>query len=474
MPTPAISEKLAREIIETFEECLQEGFKRHGFPSALQETGRRLIPPKKIDNATMRRIKELHDLEPDLSLYLSEEDRAAEKLCQDTDPSEPLRAGEKITEDGRRVPLSEDERKFQKGWSAKRCVAHLREIAEDSPNKVITRNFFRINSEISESTWNRYFGTFHEYKRAANIVLSRHAHRLEKSIAKHSSKDVQRQMNIDKAGYEDKYAKPAGTRFQTILTGSDLHDKLCDPFYRRLFIEAARRIQPDVIVLDGDVFDLTEFSRFTKDPRDWDPVGRINWVHEFLAELREVCPDTQIDLIEGNHEYRLLRHLSESTPALKQILSDLHGFTVASLLGLDAYEVNFIAKADLTAFTERDIKDELRRNWKVYFDAVLAHHYPSGRQMGFPGWNGHHHKHVVTPFYSPTFGSSEWHQIGCGHRREATFCDGAIWANGFLIAYVDTQAKHTAFEYVEIRDHAVIGGRWYERRDDERLWEGAA
>ncbi len=473
MSTPPISEKLARELIATFNECLQEGFRPQGIPSALMETGRRLIPTRKLDNSYMRRIKELYGLEPDLSLYKTEEDRAGEKLCQDTDPNEPLRAGEKIGDDGRRVPLSEDERKFQKSWGQARCIKHLREVAEDNPNKVITRNFFRINSEISESTWNRFFGTFHEYKRAANIVLSRHAHTLEKAIAKHSSKDVQRQMNVDKQGYEGKYDKPAGTRFQTILVLSDLHDTDCDPFYRRCAIDAAARVQPDIICLNGDIFDLPEFSKFTQDPREWNPVGRINWVHEFLAELREVCPDAEIVLIEGNHEYRLLRHLSESTPALKQILSDLHGFTVSSLLGLDAYEVNFIARADLVAFTERDIKAELRKNYKVFLDAVLAHHYPTGRQMGFPGWNGHHHKHVVTPFYSPTFGSSEWHQLGCGHRREAIFCDGAIWANGFLIAHVDTQTKHTAFEYIEVRDHAVIGGRWYERRDDERLWEGA-
>jgi len=125
-----------------------------GIPSALMEAGRRLEPPRKLSNYTMGRIEELYGLEPDLTLYRSAEDRAAEKLCADTDPDVPLRAGEKITEDGVRVPLSEDERKFQKGWSVKRCLAHLREIAEENPSKVITRNFFRI-SFICDSVTHR-------------------------------------------------------------------------------------------------------------------------------------------------------------------------------------------------------------------------------------------------------------------------------------------------------------------------------
>ncbi len=470
MPNPSITEADAREIIAIYNQCLTEGYKAVGKPAALSEAGKRLMPPRKLGQYNLDRIKSLYGFEPDLSLYKSDEDRLAEKMCADIDPDEPLRRGEKFTEEGRRAPLSEDERKFRRSWGQKRCLKHLREIAEKTPDRVITRNFFRINSDISESTWNRYFGTFHEFKRAANIILSRHAHTLERSIAKHSSKDVQREMNIDKRGYEDKYDRPAGTRYRDILVGSDIHDKMCDPFYRRLFIETAARLQPDVICLKGDIFDLPEFSKYTVDPREWSPIDRITWVHEFLAELREVCPDARIDLIEGNHEFRLLRHLSESTPALQQILSDLHGFTVSSLLGLDEFEVNLIARADLTAFTERDIKSEIGKNYKVYFESVLAHHYPTGRQMGFPGWSGHHHKHIVWPFYSPTYGSSEWHQVGCGHRREASFCDGAIWANGFLIAHVDTQTTHTAFEYIELRDHAVIGGRWYERQDDETLW----
>lgn len=365
------------------------------------------------------------------------------------------------------VPLSENTKKITDLWTKEQCIAALRAIAEAEPDKVITRNYFRVNGPIAESVWNRHFGTFEEFKRQAGITISRHAHRLEKSIAKHASVDILRQMNQDKADWGDAYLKPNGKRFKSILAGSDIHDIDCDPFWRRTFVDTARRAQPDVICLTGDIFDLPEFSKYSQDPREWDPITRIKWVHEFLRELREACPDAEIYLIEGNHEFRMLRHLAEASPAMRTILADLHGFTIPKLLGLDQFEVNFIARADLTAFNEKDIKDELRKNWHIFYNAVLAHHFPEGRNMGIPGWNGHHHRHFVWSFYSPTYGTSEWHQLGAGHKREAVYCAGEQWGNGHLLAHIDTQRLWTQMEYHQVLDHCVIGGKMYTRNEDE-------
>jgi len=394
------------------------------------------------------------------------DDRVTRALEQDFQPSaKALRAaGLKKPQS---IPLSEDDAKY-KDWTAAQCITELKRIAaESTASEAITRHHFRVFSTISESTWNKHFGTFLEFKRQAGLILTRHQHRHERDIAKHAAADVARDLTLEKRGYAGKYDKPEGGRWQTILVGSDLHDVDCDPFFRRLFVEAAQRVQPNVICLNGDIFDLPEFSKYTQDPRDWDVVGRIEWVHALLNDLREAAPDAQIDLIEGNHEFRMMRHLAEATPALRTILSDLHGFTVARLLGLDTYEVNYVARCDLAAWTERDVKEELRANWVNYWDAVIAHHFPEGRQMGYPGWNGHHHRHIVWHGYNPTHGAYEWHQVGAGHMRDASYTNGEKWTNGLMLAHVDTRKKHTAFEYVDIRDHAVLGGTWYRRQKSE-------
>jgi hypothetical protein len=374
--------------------------------------------------------------------------------------------------------MSESAEKYQEEYSAEDCLSELRRIAEAHPDKVITRNFFRTNSSISESTWNRYFGTFEEFKRQANIKLSRQAHALERNIAVHASRDHYRALSAERMGYEGKYDRPREGRYKTILVGSDLHDRECDPFWLRTFIDAARRIQPDVICLNGDVFDLPEFGKYTVDPRDWDVVGRIQFVHDhILKPLREAAPNAQLDIIEGNHEARLLRMLADATPAMRVLLSDLHGWTVPKLLGLDKYECNYVAKMDLSVFNKTDFSRELAKNYKSYFGCFIAHHFPHARRMGVPGWNGHHHSHEIWQNYNPMYGTYEWHQLGAGHRRMAEYCEGERWSNGFLIAHADTQTQATAMEYVQVTNFAIVGGKFYHRTTEEggnnvAIWPG--
>lgn len=367
------------------------------------------------------------------------------------------------------VPLSESVDKFKPEWGQRECIAELRRIAEAEPERVITRNYFRNHAVCSESTWTRYFGSWNEFKSQAGVTLSRVAKRLEAEIARHASVDRMRQLNSERYSYAGAYLKPNRSRFKRTLIGTDLHDIWCDPFWLRVFVDAARRIQPDKIVIGGDLFDLPEFSKYTVDPRVWNPVGRIKAAHVILRSLREAAPDAEIDLLEGNHEFRLLRFLAEATPALRTILADLHGFTVARLFGLDEFEVNYHAAADLAVFTPRDVNSEIKKNHVLCWDSLLVHHFPAGRAMGVPGCHGHHHAHIVWPHYTKRYGASEWHQLGGGCVRRAEYCDGDKWSNGFAVAHTDVLALKTTFEYVEVRDFAVLGGEYYRRKKSEQF-----
>lgn len=366
------------------------------------------------------------------------------------------------------MPLSEDASKFMEGWTADDCIAELRRIAELDPEMIVTRNYFRNHSAISEATWNRYFGTFTEFKRQAGLTLTRQQHQLERQIAKHASVDHYRAIAIDRQNYADKYDRPTDRRFKTMIVCSDLHDIEIDPFFLRVLIDTIRRVQPDVIVLNGDIFDLPEFGKYGVDPREWDVVGRIKFAHEhILKSIREAAPNAQIDFIEGNHEARMLRHLADESPAMRAVLADLHGWTISKLLGLDEFQINYIAKADLAAFTKREFEKELAQNYKIYFDTFVCHHFPHARDWKMPGVNGHHHRHVVWPQFNPIYGAFEWHQLGCGHKRSASYCEGEKWHLGFDIAHIDTHTRATAHDYVTVTDFAVAGGKFYYRAPSE-------
>jgi len=397
-------------------------------------------------------------------------------LVEEEEDEAPLKIGQMRDNNGSVVPLSEDLRKYRKDWTDQDCLDHLNEVVQMLSDEKgvlvhITRNSFRINSNISDATWNRYFGTFNEFRRQAGLELSRHQHQVEMAIGKHASTDKMSDLTDLKRSYAGKYDRSDnGRRFKTILVGTDFHGLKCDPFVRRMFEIANKRIQPDVINLNGDFFDLPNFSKYTTDPREFDVMGEIEWNHDMFSTLREDNPDAQMDFIEGNHEFRLFRHLSESTPALKVLLSDLHGMDIPKLLGLDKFEISFTGTASLKAFTEADVKKELSRNFKIYWDCLLSCHYPQRRNLRIPGWGGHHHKHEVWPFFNPFFGACEFHQLGGGQRRRADFMDGEIWQNGIMVVHCDTQTQHSVFEYIQIQDHCVLGGEYYTRAADEAIF----
>lgn len=123
-----------------------------------------------------------------------------------------------------KVPLTEEETIFRENYTKEDCIAELQKLQEENYGKFITRTFYRNETYTSDSTWNRYFGTFDEFKRQARLTLTRAQQQLEKDIARHASRDSYGVFNDERKSYEGKYLKPNNNRFKTILVGSDFHD----------------------------------------------------------------------------------------------------------------------------------------------------------------------------------------------------------------------------------------------------------
>ena len=97
----------------------------------------------------------------------------------------------------------------------------------------------------------------------------------------------------------------------------------------------------------------------------------------------------------------------------------------------------------------------------------MVHHFPHGRNLGLPGVNGHHHAHISWAMYNHHVGAYEWHQLGAGHKRVASYCNGEKWHNGFAIIHVDTLTKGVNIEYIPVTNMAVVGGKYYHREAAE-------
>lgn len=368
-------------------------------------------------------------------------------------------------------PFSEIQARYKPNATEEDCIAELRRIVEENPEEKISRMLFRNHATISEATWTRYFGTFQEFKRQANVIPSRQQQRMEAYIAKQASVDHYRALHQDLQPYAGKFDVPFKGRYRRILVGTDFHDKQVDPFTLRIFIEAAHRIQPDVVCFGGDMWDALEFGKYGYDPREFDLTGSLNFLHdEILAPVRNAAPDAQIDYLCGNHEMRVLRELADATPALKVLLSEFHDMSFSKLLGLDQFNMNFYAKGDLAIFNKTDEKKALYKNSITYNDSFFVSHYPTeARKAGLPAVAGHHHKHIVWPEYSRLSGSYEVHQLGAGHRRYASYCNADIWGNGFATVIIDTLTNTVQINYIDTTPDIVdFAGQYYIREDDEK------
>jgi hypothetical protein len=360
-----------------------------------------------------------------------------------------------------------DERTFTR----ETLIDLIRSVAEDDPTVRVTRDRFRAITKLKDSDWIIHFGTFPAFLEAAELETSATTRALSNQIARHSRKDYLRSVSHSRLTWGNVYQKPDnGERFKTMLVASDFHDTETDPFCMRMFVEALQQIQPDVVCVNGDLFDLPEFSKHPKDPREWKLVERIQNGLAILETIRNVCPTATIDLIEGNHEARIIKFMLDNSPQLMEILSDHHDMDVRKLLRLDDYAVNYVATTDLAAFTDAQLLQGVRSSEKIYYNFVRARHHPPSKKdpVLMPGFHGHHHAHLVTTHWAHNLGSFEWHQLGAMHKRLASYTDGRKWNCGFLYAIMDTQYERVMFDYTVVGDTGCqLGGQFYERLPTE-------
>jgi hypothetical protein len=353
-------------------------------------------------------------------------------------------------------------------WTKEELITELQEIASQNDGKV-SRDWVRKNTNIPEASYKHFFGNWNTYMQRAGLKPTRHENRVQNAIAKHASNTLIQEWSEERRSYGGSYLVPHGGRYQKIMACSDLHDIELDPFFERVWLDTVRRVQPDIIVFDGDLFDCPEFGKYPVHPRDWNAAGRITRIHDFFRSTREVAPDAQIDFIEGNHEFRLVKHILLEAPGLGDVMGRIHNWTIPDILGLPQFKINYIGVAELTGHADAQTKRDIHENnYKTYFDCVLAHHFPSGKKFAMPGFNGHHHKHEVSSLFNLHYGAYEWHQMGTGHKRNASYTNGSIWNNGFLIISVDTENKRPLFDYVTVGDtFSMSGGVFYDRQPEE-------
>lgn len=120
----------------------------------------------------------------------------------------------------------------------------------------------------------------------------------------------------------------------------DFHVPYQDSAAVKVALKIVKDVQPDEIVLNGDIIDFYSVSGYLKDP------SRINTLQPDIDKTRalighmrhDIAPEAKFTYTEGNHENRLKRLLLSKAPELYH----LRALTVPELLGLDEEGIKYL------------------------------------------------------------------------------------------------------------------------------------
>ena len=337
-------------------------------------------------------------------------------------------------------------------------------IWEDNDKGKLTKRMYLQDGKYSEACVLRHFGKWSTLWEKIGQKPIGETKKLITGISQQITFDTYRDFQGDEvAPWTMKYEyNTKHERIVKVMVISDVHDLDHDEFTMMVWFAVMERLKPDIVVLNGDGYDCYEFSRYNKDPRRWDVVGRFNWMKkEFWARIRRILPDADLWFIVGNHEMRILKHMAEKDVAMMSLLGDFLGMKFHQLFGIDEYEVNFVCKSDLAAWTKTDWKKELRKNYHLFHDSwVAAHICDFG--FGKSGSSGHTH----TPSYRPrrSFeGPNNWTVTPGACGTDADYVERITDAQtGFGIVYIDTWAKRANQKLVITSDgFCEVGGEFY-------------
>lgn len=156
-----------------------------------------------------------------------------------------------------------------------------------------------------------------------------------------------------------------------------LHDRrACD-----IAVQVARELQPQTIVLLGDMLDVAEWSTRYPRPSELRDTTQptLLEVHWWLRDLRETCPTARILYLEGNHEDRITRALIDSMPhaaGLTAVGDTEPVLSVPRLLGLDALDIEYVGPYGASAYLWDHVRvthgDKVRAKGGATSRAVVA------------------------------------------------------------------------------------------------------
>lgn len=226
-------------------------------------------------------------------------------------------------------------------------------------------------------------------------------------------------------------------------------------------------LQPDRIIINGDLLDCWEISTFIKHParRAKNNIAdEIAAARGFLTHLRKRFPGARIQYCFGNHEYRWVKYIASHA----QELAKLRGLTLAEQLDCEALKIEVIDSGN------RESSFQWGKLLIGHFDVARKHSGYTARGLvedkGVSLIQAHCHRG----------GSSfkrNWDRDIVGYEnfclcdRDPDYVDRPNWQLGFSIVYKDTKSDFFYVEQHPITEIVKGGKKTYRTWFNGRIYE---
>jgi hypothetical protein len=235
---------------------------------------------------------------------------------------------------------------------------------------------------------------------------------------------------------------------KVVVVGSDFHGQMVDPLALRVWLDVLEMVQPDGVVLNGDVVDFPDISRYSQIPGagSLSLQDEVDYVRNHIMQpTRAAVPDAFITYHIGNHEHRLVRFLSDTAPQL----ADLRALQWDTLFGVEEFGIEMVFGGNWLAPKKKDQDMNVRRTFKVYYDSFVVTHGESIannamakeiERFGMSGTSGHTHRPGM--WTAPNMHNPHivWTTTGmmAGHAVGKTYVSGpSQWTMGFCVFVID-------------------------------------
>lgn len=112
----------------------------------------------------------------------------------------------------------------------------------------------------------------------------------------------------------------------SFISSGDLHLPFPNLPVLNAFIVVCEKVQPDVILFPGDIFDMFSHAKFPRSRFNFNPQEEMNlarkMMEDILSDLKIKCPNSKIIILLGNHDVRPMKRILETYPEGEQFILD--------------------------------------------------------------------------------------------------------------------------------------------------------